>query len=49
MINRIWNEIFELSKTDISLEDSNGENRFLDIKDDYITRLKIALILKTSK
>ena len=33
-------EIFELSKTDISLENSNGQNRFLDIKDEYTNEVK---------
>ena len=32
-------EIFELSKTDKFLENSNGENRFLDIKDEYINEV----------
>ncbi len=32
-------EIFELSKTDIFLGNSNGENRFLDIKDEYINEV----------
>ena len=42
-------EIFELSKTDISLEDSNGENRFLDIKDDYINEVKNSFNFKKFK
>ena len=42
-------EIFELSKTDISLEDSNGENRFLDIKDDYINEVKNSFNFKNLK
>ena len=33
-------EIFELSKTDISLHNSNGGNKFLDIKNDYINEVK---------
>ena len=33
-------EIFELSKIDISSENLNGVNRFLDIKDVYITEVK---------
>ena len=42
-------EIFELSKTDISLENSNGENRFLDIKDEYITEVKSSFNFKKLK
>ena len=42
-------EIFELSKTDISLENSNGKNRFLDIKDEYITEVKNSFNFKKLK
>ncbi len=42
-------EIFELSKTDISLEDSAGENRFLDIKGDYINEVKNSFNFKNLK
>tara|TARA_Y100001935_G_scaffold237038_1_gene222212 strand:+ start:740 stop:2107 length:1368 start_codon:yes stop_codon:yes gene_type:complete len=42
-------EIFELSKTDISSENSNGENRFLDIKDEYITEVKNSFNFKKLK
>ena len=42
-------EIFELSQTDISLENANGENSFLDIKDNYITEVKNSFNLKNLK
>ena len=42
-------EIFELSKTDISLKDTNGENRFLDIKNNYITEVKNSFNFKNLK
>ena len=42
-------EIFGLSKTDISSGDSKGENRFLDIKDDYITEVKSSFNFKKFK
>ena len=42
-------EIFGLSKTDISSGDSKGENRFLDIKDDYITEVKNSFNFKKFK
>ena len=42
-------EIFQLSKTDISLKDSAGENRFLDIKDDYINEVKNSFNFKNLK
>ena len=42
-------EIFGLSKIDISSGDSKGENRFLDIKDDYITEVKNSFNFKKFK
>ena len=42
-------EIFGLSKIDISSGDSKGENRFLDIKDDYITEVKSSFNFKKFK
>ena len=42
-------EIFGLSKTDISSGDSKGENRFLDIKGDYITEVKNSFNFKKFK
>ena len=42
-------EIFGLSKTDISSGNSKGENRFLDIKDDYITEVKNSFNFKKFK
>ena len=42
-------EIFGLSKTDIFSGNSKGENRFLDIKDDYITEVKNSFNFKKFK
>ena len=42
-------EIFELSRTDISLKDVNGENRFLDIKNNYITEVKNSFNFKNTQ
>ena len=42
-------EIFGLSKTDIFSGNSKGENRFLDIKDDYITEVKSSFNFKKFK
>ena len=42
-------EIFELSKKDLNLKNSNGENRFLDIKDEYITEVKSSFDFKKLK
>ena len=42
-------EIFELSKMDISLQNSNGRNKFLNIKNDYITEVKNSFNFKKFK
>ena len=42
-------EIFELSKTDKYLKGTNGENRFLDIKNNYITEVKNSFNFKNLK